>query len=227
LVVLFIGAVGAWGGSGGCAGECDSDNACTLPPICGEPERPCSCGCIDGEVIELADGPHVCMGNCLKASGGFGGNGSGGSGGNGSGGSGGNGSGGGGGGGCANAEVGRLCVRGTVDSQTNQEVLTAGGPVMFQVMPKGCYSSSCTIVKEASCVAPAPSGGAFELTAAFCLEGTMDQGCTPDCSGGGFASCEQASVPAGQYTATLANLMVTFDVPSVLPAGGMCVGQVF
>lgn len=126
---------------------------------------------------------------------------------------------------CTDTPVGRLCVRGAVAGGTGSEELTAGGKVLFQVFPKGCHSSSCTVVREASCAVRSASASAITLTGKFCLAPTGAPGCTPDCSGGGFARCEQAGVAAGQYTARLDALEVTFQVPSTLPAGGACVGS--
>jgi hypothetical protein len=194
------------------SGECGT---CTLPPFCGQPASPCSCGCRDGQVFE--DGTHVCKNGCLEPieTGGNGGAGGGG------------GNGGSGGANCKEAPIGKLCVRGEIDPQSNQEVLTAGGKVLFQLYPKGCFSSSCTIIHEASCLVVA--GTSFSITGSFCLEGTsaMNMGCTPDCSGGGFASCEDPSVDAGMYTASIDGLSVSFEVPSSLPFGGVCSGDQF
>src|SRR5690348_9469786 len=36
---------------------------------------------------------------------------------------------------CVSAPIGKLCVRGEPDPQTNQEMLTAGGKVQFQMFP--------------------------------------------------------------------------------------------
>jgi hypothetical protein len=210
-------ASGAGGGSGaagrGGAGAGTLECAgCSPPSVCGEPANVCACGCLDGQPFELPSGPFVCKGGCLeRARGGAAGAG---------------GAGGAGGASCASAEAGRLCVRGVPDPEIGREVLSADGPVTFQVFPKGCYSSSCTIVREASCEASPATGGAFELTAAFCLESTEGpQGCTADCNGGGVASCERAPAAAGQYRAKLGALEVTFDVPSALPVGGACDGD--
>lgn len=114
-----------------------------------------------------------------------------------------------------------------MDPQSNQELLTAGGKVRFQLYPKGCFSSSCTVVHEASCSVVA--GTSFTVAGTFCLEDTSKMGgaCTPDCSGGGFANCEEPSVNAGMYTATADGLSVSFEVPSSLPPGGSCAGNQF
>ena len=203
------------------APACDSGSSecgvCTLPPLCGQPANDCSCGCRDGHVFD--DGAYVCKNGCLEPVE---------SGGGGSGGAGGNGGGGGGGGAnCQEAPIGKLCVRGEIDPQGNQEVLTAGGKVLFQLYPKGCFSSSCTTVHEASCSVVA--GTSFSIAGTFCLEFTSDvgMGCTPDCSGGGFASCDEPSVDAGMYTASIAGLSVSFEVPSSLPLGGTCSSDQF
>jgi hypothetical protein len=188
-----------------------------LPEKCGEPKKANSCGCFDGKTFELVDGIYACRNGCLvKGGGGVGGEG---------------GSGGVGGAGwnCENVPVAQLCVRGEIDAANNQEVLKEGGVVRFQLTPKGCFSSSCTVVHEASCTIMAVAPGAFELTGTFCLEDTasQQQGCTPDCGGGGYASCEQSGIAAGSYTASINGLQVSFDVPQTMPFGGICVGSPF
>ncbi|MBK9261199.1 MAG: hypothetical protein IPM54_15515 [Polyangiaceae bacterium] len=216
LVTMFWGAALSLGG-------CGDGGACALPPKCGEPAQSNACGCIDGQEFQLPDGFYTCKDGCLLGGGG----GQGGTGGmGGSGGmAGSGGTGGSGGGSCMNVEVGQVCVRGEV--QNNQEVLTAGGVVKFQVTPKGCFSSSCTVVHEASCTVM-PSALGFALTGTFCLGSAGGgQGCTPDCSGGGFANCEASGVAAGMYTASVNGVMVSFEVPSSLPLGGVCAGSPF
>jgi hypothetical protein len=100
--------------------------------------------------------------------------------------------------------------------------------VRFQLVPEGCFSSSCTKIHEASCMVMPAAPGGFELTGTFCLENLEgQQGCTPDCSGGGFATCEVSGVAAGTYTASINGLMLSFEVPSSLPLGGMCAGSPF
>ncbi len=205
------------GGSGGCA----------LPEKCGEPQNPNSCHCFDGTVFELSGGTFVCKNGCLMPGGGAGGGASGGIGGTGgAGATGGAGGAGGAGGTCTNFEVGRVCVRGEIDAQNNQEVLTTNGVVRFQLVPKGCFSSSCTIIHEASCTVTPTGPGGFDLSGTFCL-GSTSGACTPDCSGGGFANCEANAVAAGTYAASINGLMLSFDVPSSLPLGGVCVGNPF
>ncbi len=126
---------------------------------------------------------------------------------------------------CTVAPVGRVCVRGTVGEGGATEELVAGAAVRFQLFPKGCFSSSCSVVREARCDVGAPTGPDVPLTGAFCI-GSVEGPCTPDCSGGGFASCER-SLDAGAYTATLGGLTLAFTVPSSLPPGGRCVGSPF
>ncbi len=128
---------------------------------------------------------------------------------------------------CSNAPIGRFCVRGAIDAATNQEVLSADGPVQFQVFPKGCFSSSCTKIHEASCTAMEATDNVVQVNGTFCLEDVAAPACTADCNGGGFADCAVSTLAAGTYTATLGALQITFDVPSNLPLGGVCVGQQF
>lgn len=123
----------------------------------------------------------------------------------------------------AQIEVAKLCVRG--DFQGDNEVLTPGKPVHFQLAPKGCWSSGCTIVYEASCTVTGTQS--LTLSGTFCLGSTGGTVCTPDCSGGGIAQCDSQNLQAGEYVATLGNLQVNFTVPSTLPAGGICAGNPF
>ncbi len=126
------------------------------------------------------------------------------------------------GGACTETPIARLCVRGVTQDGAATEALLAGGAVRFQVFPKGCHSSSCTQVREASCAVQSATAGVVLLTGRFCLASTGDTACTPDCSGGGFAGCEQGGVAPGSYTAKLGALEVPFTVPSTLPPGGNC-----
>jgi hypothetical protein len=120
-------------------------------------------------------------------------------------------------------EVAQICVHG--DFQGDNEVLTPGKPVHFQLGPKGCMSSSCTIVYEASCSVTGTQS--LTLSGTFCLGSTGAGVCTPDCGGGGAAQCDSQNLQAGEYVATIGNLQVNFTVPSTLPAGGICAGNPF
>ena len=123
------------------------------------------------------------------------------------------------------APVGRLCVRGT--PVADGEEITTDAPLQVQVMPEGCWSSSCTDVKQAACAVGA-AGEALTVDATFCLAPTSDTACTPDCSGGGFANCaSEQPVPSGAYTVTAGALSVSVTVPSKLPFGGVCAGTPF
>jgi len=208
-ILLVTISIGLSLGLGACGNPCAGAEGCALPEKCGEPPQACSCGCFDGMTFHLADGPYVCKNDCLVPLSGDGGTGDGGA--------------------CASTAVGKLCVRGQFDAASNQEVLTAGGPVRFEVMPKGCFSSSCTVVHEASCKVAVGAGKDYQVTGTFCLEDTSGQqpGCTADCNGGGFANCQENTVAAGSYTATAGGLQVSFTVPSMLPLGGTCVGMQF
>jgi hypothetical protein len=127
---------------------------------------------------------------------------------------------------CHDVEVGRLCVRGV--SGWTGESLNIGDKLKIMVMPRGCWSSSCTRSGESSCSVSVAGFFAFAAEGHFCLAGTGASVCTPDCSGGRFAECEStATLPAGQNTVTLGNLSVTFTVPSTVPFGGTCVGSEF
>ena len=66
------------------------------------------------------------------------------------------------------------------------------------------------------------------IDARFCLDTTPEDpnaGCTEDCGGGGQAACYVDELPAGSYTVTIGTLSVSFDVPSVVPFGGLCDGD--
>lgn len=129
---------------------------------------------------------------------------------------------------CTEEEVARLCVRGETVSGSAQEDLRVGGKVFFQVFPRGCHSSSHTIVREASCSVTDASTQALKLSGKFCLGSvTGGGGGTPDCNGGGFGRCEQDGLVAGNYTATLGNLTIAFTVPSKITVSNSCTGSQF
>ncbi len=109
------------------------------------------------------------------------------------------------------APPGVLCAEGGAD-----------GRVAVQVMPQGCFSSSCTRRVDVFCRVT-PAGADLDVDATFCLAPIEDApGCTPDCSGGGFARC-LADLEPGTYTARLGDLEVTFDHPGPR----VCVGEMF
>ena len=129
---------------------------------------------------------------------------------------------------CTKVAVAQLCVRGETVQGSAREVLRVGGKVFFQVVPGGCYSSSATFVEEASCSVLDASTQALELSGHFCLASVNSGGGnTPDCSGGGFARCEQDGLVAGNYTATLGDLTVAFSVPSTVSSQELCAGSRF
>ena len=122
------------------------------------------------------------------------------------------------------APIAQMCVRGEMTATGEQ--LTVGGTASIQLTPEGCFSSSCTIIHEASCDV---TMGLMSLSVdgTFCLGATEDQVCTADCSGGGWASCESASLVEGTWTAALDNMVLSFEGPSELPFGGVCIGSPF
>lgn len=122
------------------------------------------------------------------------------------------------------AEIGKLCLQ-PKDGATTLEV---GKPFDVVVMPKGCFSSSCTKVHEKSCTAAIDEAGALVIGAQVCLENTGGPGvpCTADCSGAGQTSCAAPALAAGSYQATLGGLKLSFEVPSKAGAE-LCVGQQF
>lgn len=112
------------------------------------------------------------------------------------------------------AEAGQLCLLGPIE---------AGSPARFRVVPRGCFSSSCTTRREVSCSVAARNGSTLVLDSLFCLQTATTGGCTTDCNGGGFARCSSAALAAGTYTARLGSLSLTFTVPGP----GVCVGSPF
>jgi hypothetical protein len=81
------------------------------------------------------------------------------------------------------------------------------------------------------CEVGEPADGALEVDARFCLQPTLPPGagCTPDCSGGGAASCvRSAGLAAGTYTVTAGELSLELTIPAEVPEfGGVCVGDPF
>jgi hypothetical protein len=70
----------------------------------------------------------------------------------------------------------------------------------------------------------------YKVEAHFCIGSTASAGvgCTTDCSGGGFATCDASgALTAGQHTVQLGGLSVTFTVPGLFPFGGECIGSPF
>jgi hypothetical protein len=128
---------------------------------------------------------------------------------------------------CTETPAARLCVRGPTSTSAG-EPLKVGDKLKIQVEPRGCFSSSCTEVRVATCTV---SGTApLAVDAHFCLASSAAPGvgCTADCAGGGFAVCAPAAaLTAGQHTVKLGGLSVTFSVPGNLPAGGECIGAPF
>ncbi|HEX4965441.1 MAG TPA: hypothetical protein VF173_31815 [Thermoanaerobaculia bacterium] len=110
--------------------------------------------------------------------------------------------------------VGELCVQGP---------LVAGEPARFTVAPKGCFSTSCTTVRQAGCAVQDDSTNLrLSLDALVCLDVSQAGPCTPDCSGGGQAQCASGPLAAGTYIAHLGALSLTFQVPSDV---GACTGS--
>jgi len=126
---------------------------------------------------------------------------------------------------CGVTPAAKLCVRGTPTS--DGETVAAGDPMIFDVTPGGCWSSSCTVKVEASCTAT-PGDVTIFVKGSFCLGSTGAPMCTADCGGGGFASCSGGIWYNGTWPVALegaGELGVT--VPSTLPFGGVCVGSQF
>jgi len=113
-----------------------------------------------------------------------------------------------------------LCVRGT--PTTDGELISVGDPLKVTTRSAGCFSSSCNQVEQASCSIEA--GGYFSVEAKFCIADISAPGkaCTADC-GQANAECSSGEpLTAGDHQVKLASLAVAFQVPSLLPVGGLC-----
>lgn len=116
-----------------------------------------------------------------------------------------------------------LCVHGTPTA--TGELIAVGDPLQISVQSKGCLSSSCSKVQEASCAVS--SGQDFEVQASFCVSDTHapGQACTADC-GTARAKCSFGQpLTAGDHQVKLGALAIGFQVPSTLPVGGLCAGM--
>jgi hypothetical protein len=128
---------------------------------------------------------------------------------------------------CERAPIGIVCVRGTPDGEN--ERIAVGDRLRIDVMPRGCYSSSCTEVVIETC-SVAGGGPDFTASAELCYarNGDPNVACTGDCGGGGYAQCEsEQRLAAGDYTVTLGELSVSFAVPGTLSIGAACDGSQF
>jgi hypothetical protein len=120
------------------------------------------------------------------------------------------------------AEIGQICLLGQGGAVHRNEPLT------FRVVPKGCFSSSCTRIVRTSCTTSL-RGNEILLDPLICLEPpNTETPCTPDCNGGGQASCRVGTgLPVGNYTARAGGLVLPFRIPSTIPPGGLCTGSPF
>lgn len=127
--------------------------------------------------------------------------------------------------GCQKVDAAMLCVRGK-PGPNGEETIAEGDPVQIQVFPSGCWSSSCTQVTEAVCQIQ-PGDFTTFVAASFCLKDTSTQGggCTADCNGGSFASCEAGQWWNGTWPVAMNGLQLEVTVPSTLPPGGKCAGS--
>lgn len=121
-------------------------------------------------------------------------------------------------------EIGMMCVQGPSDHYDFSSTLTADAPVIFKLYPKGCYSSSCTIVYDASCSVTRES--ILKVKGNFSLGNLSGMNsCTADCNGGGVAMCSAGLLTPGDYTAIAGDLELFFTIPSKGPR--QCVGSPF
>ena len=88
---------------------------------------------------------------------------------------------------CKPETICSLCVRG-FPIDTGEE-LSEGVPLMLELRPFGCFSSSCTKTISSACSIE-QTGSAYYASAAICLDTTVDPntGCTADCGRGGDTS---------------------------------------
>ncbi len=133
--------------------------------------------------------------------------------------------------------VGQVCISAPGDGS-----LDPGDDLAVEVIPAGCFSSSCTIVYRSLCELHRADERTFELDAAFCLR-QHGEVCTADCGGGGSARCAYAGgLDAGDYTLRAGGrrsggrrsggrrsggLEMAFSVPVEIPPGGLCAGDPF
>lgn len=122
-------------------------------------------------------------------------------------------------------EIDRLCVRG-IPSEDGE--LIASFPFRIELYPRGCFSSSCTTILDASCTVTV-SGDELLVDGAICHAPPRTGDavpCTDDCGGGGIAECTVGPLVAQTYFAIYEDLIVAFEVSSVVEPGGRCVSRV-
>jgi len=124
--------------------------------------------------------------------------------------------------------IDRLCIRGT--PVQNGEQILEGEEFRIELYPRGCFSSSCTVILDSSCTVTVSGSMRDELLidGAVCHGTRAGEGvpCTDDCAGGGMEECPVEPLPAKTYFAIYDDLIVAVDVPSVVEPGGRCVSTV-
>lgn len=116
--------------------------------------------------------------------------------------------------------IGRLCISRPADGS-----LDPGDDLAVEVFPKGCFSSSCTLVYRSLCDLRRTDATTFDVDAVFCLR-HHGEICTEDCGGGGSARCARAGgLRMGGYWLRAGDLDMMFSVPMQIPSGGICVGD--
>ena len=130
---------------------------------------------------------------------------------------------------CAPAPIGEMCVVG-VPNDSGGQVLTTGNPLMIEFHPYGCFSSSCSEL-SAGCRIQSLADNTFmaDATLQVCQR-DAGGGCTADCSGPEPQICDTSLITRvlgeGRHEVELRGgfgLSLTFDVPSTIPATGLCV----
>lgn len=118
--------------------------------------------------------------------------------------------------------VGQVCISAPGDGS-----LDPGDDLAVEVMPAGCFSSSCTVVYRSLCELRQTDATTFEVDAVFCLR-QFGEVCTEDCGGGGSTRCARTGgLDMGDYTLRAGDVEMDFSVPSEIPPGGLCAGAPF
>jgi hypothetical protein len=114
------------------------------------------------------------------------------------------------------------CVRGTMQGDGTEKV-EVGDALLLQMRPAGgCWSSSCTEWPVLQCALEELADNQFAVAGAACAKPTGDEACTPDC-GGAFTYCAgNGTLQLGTNFVFVGEVQLSFQVPSVLPFGGLC-----
>jgi len=128
-------------------------------------------------------------------------------------------------GGCSVGEeepVFEVCVYG---SHFGDLTLDPGDPVTVRVGAGNCFSRSCTFVHRAACAVSAGAPGELTAEALFCTDRIEGAACLAVCDLSVAATCASPGLAAGSYQLAVGDLTVSFEVPSTVPPGGVCVSR--